>query len=122
PLSNPSQGDPAQSLAVAVEQYRRNYIFLAPSDYNTNYADIVLPAGATATLDGAQINQMPTAIGTSGYGVVRIKLGAGNAGAHTLTTSAPSGLQIMGYGSYTSYQYPGGLDLTAISTAPKDTL
>ena len=39
-----------------------------------------------------------------------------------LVTTAPAGLQVMGYGSYTSYQYPGGLDLTAISNVPKDTL
>ena len=29
-----------------------------------------------------------------------------------LTATAPVGIQVIGYGSYTSYQYPGGLNLT----------
>ncbi len=28
-----------------------------------------------------------------------------------LTASAPVGIQVLGYGAYTSYQYPGGLNL-----------
>jgi len=39
-------------------------------------------------------------------------------GAHVLTASAPVGLQVLGYGSYTSYQYPGGLNLKQISAPP----
>ena len=58
------------------------------------------------------------AIGTSGYGVARYKLGAGNAGAHVLSSTDPVGIQVMGYGQYTSYQYPGGSDLTAIAPPP----
>jgi hypothetical protein len=49
---------------------------------------------------------------------MRVKLGAGNAGAHVLTASNPVGLEVMGYGSYTSYTYPGGLDLKYISPPP----
>jgi hypothetical protein len=28
------------------------------------------------------------------------------------------GIQVVGYGSYTSYQYPGGLNLTLIAPPP----
>ena len=49
---------------------------------------------------------------------MRIKLGPGQAGAHVLTASQPVGIQVMGYGSYTSYQYPGGLDLAQIAPPP----
>ena len=48
----------------------------------------------------------------------RIQLGAGNSGAHVLVASNPVGLQVMGYGSYTSYTYPGGLDLKYIAPPP----
>ncbi len=50
--------------------------------------------------------------------MARFKLGPGNGGAHTLQASAPVGIQVMGYGLYTSYQYPGGSDLTAIAPPP----
>ncbi|HEY1958305.1 MAG TPA: IgGFc-binding protein, partial [Polyangiaceae bacterium] len=110
-------GDPDQSFAVAVEQYRTQYIFLAPSDYDISYVDIVGPTGVGVTVDGQNVSGFK-AIGSSGFGVARYKLGAGNAGAHTLTSTQPVGIQVMGYGAYTSYQYPGGSDLTAIAPPP----
>ena len=111
------KGDPAQSFAVAVEQYRSAYIFLAPSDYDVSYVDIVGPTGVTVTIDGAAVSGFQ-AIGATGFGVARFKLGAGAGGSHVLAASAPVGIQVMGYGLYTSYQYPGGSDLTAIAPPP----
>ena len=111
------RGDPSQSLTTAVEQYRRRYIFLAPDDYQESYADIVSPAGALVSLDGAPLTIAPTAI-ASGFSVYRVKLGAGKSGAHELTSNLPVGLQVLGYGQYTSYQYPGGLNLESIAPAP----
>jgi IgGFc binding protein len=116
-LSPKQQGDPAQSLATAVEQYRKKYVFLAPDDYEVSFVDVVQPMGATLTLDGNTVGIKPTAIG-SGFGVARIQLGAGNGGAHSLSATAPIGIQVMGYGAYTSYQYPGGLNLDAIAPPP----
>ena len=116
-LSPKQQGDPAQSLATAVEQYRKKYVFLAPADYEVSFVDVVQPLGATLTLDGNMVGIKPTAIG-SGFGVARIQLGAGNGGAHLLSATAPIGIQVMGYGAYTSYQYPGGLNLDAIAPPP----
>ncbi|HSQ68208.1 MAG TPA: IgGFc-binding protein [Polyangiaceae bacterium] len=110
------EGDPSQSFAVAVEQYRSAYIFLAPSDYDTSYVDIVGPPGVTATVDGANVGGFTPINGN--YSLARYKLGAGNNGAHTLAASAPVGIQVMGYGQYTSYQYPGGSNLSAIAPPP----
>jgi hypothetical protein len=110
-------GDPSQSFAVAVEQYRTAYIFLAPSDYDISFVDIVGPTGTNVQVDGASVTGF-TAIGGSGFGVARHKLGPGNSGAHTLQSDKPVGIQVMGYGQYTSYQYPGGSDLTAIAPPP----
>jgi hypothetical protein len=112
------EGDPAQSLAIAVEQFRATYVFLAPSDYLASYADVVATTGTVLMLDGLRVTSNPEAIGTTGYGVYRLLLGAGQAGAHTLSASVPVGLQVVGYGSYTSYMYPGGLDLSQIAAAP----
>lgn len=116
---NSEQGDPAQSIATAVEQYRVKYIFLAPQDYDINFVDVVQPLTAQVTLDGAPVSVSPTPI-SSNYGVARVQLGAGNGGAHVLTSTEPVGIQVLGYGSYTSYQYPGGSNLDAIAPPPDD--
>ncbi len=118
----PSQmqnGDPAQSLEAAVEQYRTKYVFLAPTDYPKSFADIVVPPGAMLTLDGAPVTTTPQGIGASTYKIVRLPLTAGaGKGAHVLESTLPVGLQVIGYGLYTSYQYPGGLNLNLIAPPP----
>jgi hypothetical protein len=111
------RGDPSMSVIASTEQYRRKYVFLAPDDYDQAHAIIVQPLSATLTLDGAPLPP-PTALGTTGFGVLRVPLGPGNGGAHRLEASAPVGLQVTGYGAHTSYQYPGGLDLRAIAPPP----
>ncbi len=115
---NFSQGDPAESFAVSAEQFRSSYVFLAPDDYSESYVDIAVPAGATVTVDGTTASKAASPISGSTFGVLRLKLGAGVSGAHVLTATAPVGIQVMGYGDYTSYQYPGGLDLQAIAPPP----
>jgi len=110
------KGDPSMSFATAIEQYRRRYIFLAPDDYDISYVDIIMPDGTSVLLDGVAA-PAPKAI-AGGYSISRAKLGAGKAGAHEITATKPVGVQVMGYGSYTSYQYPGGLDLKSIAPPP----
>jgi hypothetical protein len=113
------EGDPSLSTATAVEQYRLKYVFLAPDDYDINYADVITPMGAHLMLDGTAVTQMPTQVGGgSSFGVVRIKLQSTNGGTHVLTADTPVSLQVVGYGLYTSYQYPAGLDLVSIAPPP----
>ncbi|HWZ90274.1 MAG TPA: IgGFc-binding protein [Polyangiaceae bacterium] len=115
----PCRGDPAMTIMVTPKQFRQTYTFLAPSDYETSFADILVPDGATATLDGAPLGA-PQAIGTFGWGIVRAPLDAAGGGVHKLATTDPKGLglQVMGFGHATSYEYPGGLNLKLISTPP----
>jgi hypothetical protein len=109
-------GDPSMSLAVPVEQYRSQYLFHAPTNYQTNYLDIIAPAGATVMLDGAAITNFQP-IGGSGYSLARVTplgngpLGDGN---HSITGSMAFGIQVYGYGMDTSYWYPGGLNLELV--------
>lgn len=117
PMSGTRQGDPAQTFISSVEQYRLKYVFLAPDDYESSYADVVMPMDAEVALDGAPLGVAPAPI-SSGFGIARVRLGPGQGGAHVLTSSAPVGLQVMGYGAYTSYQYPGGLNLGRIAPVP----
>jgi hypothetical protein len=112
------KGDPAQSFMTTVEQYRIKYVFLAPTDYLVSVVDVVIPMTASLTLDGAPVT-VPLLPLSSGYGVARIPLGPGAAnGAHVMEGSEPFGIQVIGYGKYTSYQYPGGLNLGKIAPVP----
>jgi hypothetical protein len=113
-----TRGDPAFSMMVTPEQFRRRYTFLAPPDYLENYADIVLPDGTNVTLDGSPASGAPEPIGSSGWSVWRVRLGPGNAGAHRLEADQPVGLQVMGFGHATAYYYPGGLDVKLIAPPP----
>jgi hypothetical protein len=108
-------GDPSMALGVPVEQFRSSYLFHAPTNYTTNYVDVVAPAGAVVMLDGSALTF--TAIGSTGYGLARVNpLGNGPAadGNHAIAGSMPFGITVYGYGQDTSYWYPGGLNLTDI--------
>ena len=78
----------------------------------------MIPTGATVTLDGQPLTGTPEPIGTSKWSLVREPLSAGQNGAHRLEANEKVGLQVLGFGSATSYSYPGGLDLKPISDAP----
>lgn len=116
PMGNDTRGDPDQTTFASIEQFRTSYLFLSPDDYDVSYAVVAGPKDANPKLDGKPLTGY-TDIG-GGIGVWRETLGAGASGAHTLTADKPVGLQAMGYGSYTSYTYPGGLNLKIIAPPP----
>ena len=108
-------GDPAMALAVPIEQFRSSYLFHAPTTYETNYVDVTAPMGASVMLDGVPLAFDP--IGTTGWGLARVQsLSAGPAsdGNHSIEGSMGFGITVYGYGQYTSYWYPGGLNLGTI--------
>ncbi len=110
------RGDPDQSFVPAVEQFRRSYVFLAPTDYPVLYADITATVDAALELDGAPVTAPWSMIGDGPYGVFRVDLTkSGQDGAHTLRAQKPVGMQVVGYGDNTSFQYPAGLNLKIIS-------
>ncbi len=109
-----SKGDPSLSLAVPSTQFRKDYVFLVPDSYTYDFVNIIAQTGAALTLDGAPTTAAFTPIGLSGYGVARIKLPGGN---HSITGDTPFGVVVYGYAAYTSYMYPGGLNLS-VSAAP----
>jgi hypothetical protein len=111
-------GDPSQSMIASVEQYRTKYVFLAPNDYDISFIDVIAPAGADLVLDKATVDFGSRSAIAGGYDVWRVGLVDTAAGAHTLEASAPVGIQVLGYGLYTSYQYPAGLNLKHISPPP----
>ncbi len=105
-----NSGDPAMTLSVATLQYRKSYLFHAPVQYETNYVNITAPMDAMVTLDNVAVGGLQ-AIGATGFGVARVKLANNVDGNHDLLGDKAFGVSVYGYGQYTSYWYPGGLDL-----------
>lgn len=114
----PCRGDPSMSMEVTPQQFRKQYTFLAPADYETNFADILVPDGATVMLDGAAPTSAPQAIGATGWSIIREPLKADGGGVHKLSSDKNVGLQVMGFGHASSYYTPGGLNLELISDPP----
>ena len=113
------KGDPSQSNAVGVEQFRTKYVFLAPNDYPVLWADITATEDAEIVLDGQPLSAPWTKIGSGPFGVHRVDLTkTGQDGAHTLTAKKPVGVQVIGFGDNTSFQYPAGLNLNLIAPPP----
>ena len=108
--------DPAMTIAVPTDQFRIGYLFHAPTSYAVNYVDIIGTNATQMTLDGVPVTATPTPIGTTGWMLTRLTLDNGPAGdgSHKLEASAKVGISVYGYGDYTSYWYPGGLDLSPI--------
>ena len=105
-----SAGDPAMALAVTTPQFRRDYLFHAPVNYTYSYVNVTAPSGAQVLLDGAAVTGFE-AVGGTGYSVARVPVSNAGNGNHTITSSDPFGISVYGYGQYTSYWYPGGLNL-----------
>ena len=106
-------GDPSLSIAIPSDQYRKSYLFHAPTNYDNNYVNITATVGSAVTLDGAVVPGF-VAIGNSGFAVARPALSNVGSGNHTISSTQPFGISVYGYGQYTSYWYPGGTELTKL--------
>ena len=106
-------GDPALGQAIPVDQYRDNYLFHAPTNYDFNYVDIIGRVGSNIQIDGVDIPSL-TPIAASGLGYARVQLNNDGSGNHQATGDMPFGINVYGYGQFTSYLYPGGLNLKSI--------
>jgi hypothetical protein len=110
-VPSPDLGDPSQCPAIPIAQYRSTYTFLAPLSYAQNWIDLVAPTGATITLDGIDLPLSDFhQVGSQPFSIAHEQLLNGKEG-HSVTGNATFGLYVYGYGSRTSYMYPGGLDL-----------
>lgn len=104
------RGDPSASFAIPIEQFRTRAVIVAPDDYESAFADVVLPLGATLTIDGQPVVFEQNPIGASAYTVAHVRLATANGSAHCIDSDQPIGVQALGYGLYTSYQLPGAMN------------
>ena len=114
-------GDPAFILLVPVEQFRQDYVFLAPNKYELDYVTVIAPEGAKVWFDCPDI--LPQDIeancialepddfelfGTGEYMTTKFKV---EDGVHTLYSDQITGDYVYGYDQYVSYGYPAGLNI-----------
>jgi hypothetical protein len=106
-----SIGDPAMSLGIPLEQWRSSYTFLAPETFPENYVNVIAGRQQVVLLDGDLIGEWQPMEGTYMFST-RINI---EGGRHTIEGALPFGIVVYGYAVYTSYMYPGGLDLREIN-------
>ena len=104
-------GDPSLSLIPPSDQFRKDYTILAPETYAIHFINLAFRQGTSITLDGQAIEE-GEAIGNSGWRQASVEV---SGGVHQLEGTGPFGVWVYGFGSYTSYMYPGGLDLKVIN-------
>jgi hypothetical protein len=105
--------DPSLILVPPVEQFRADYVFLTPEDYEHDYVDVLVPGDATVEIDGEPVTTLQTlTLGDETFGMATIELRRD--GTHGVAASAPVGLLVYGIDRYVSYGYPAGLDLEEV--------
>ena len=89
-------GDPAMVYEVPAQQFRDRYDLLVPATYTQITMDDQPVRGSMELLSGYAVYTLPI-----------------EAGSHRMRSDGTAGFGIKVYGiaSYTSYTYPGGLDL-----------
>jgi len=105
-------GDPAMVYEVPSQQFRDRYDLLVPDTYTRNFLGVVVPRGATVLLDGDVLS-----VERSRFGAWEMLSTVVTPGAHQLRTSegVPLGVKVYGTALFTSYMYPGGLDLRLLA-------
>jgi len=105
--------DPSMLLAVATEQYRKDYLFQAPNSWDANYVDIILKTGTSVSVDGKAVMGFVKIAGTE-FSLAHVLLAKDGTGSHTLTASDRVGISVYGIQDFGSYWVVGGLDLDHI--------
>ena len=115
----PSQlaGDPAMTQAVPSEQFLDTYVVLVPAAWTYDYMILTKPVGATVNVDGTPVPQsnfiaIDDGVNPVEWEVARISVADG---VHSLDGDAPFGVVVLGFDSYDSYAYPGGLNQQIIN-------
>ena len=110
-LDGRGTGGPNQVSVTPSGQFRTDYQFIAPLDFDSSFVAIVAPTGASVALDGETLlPERFTAVGASGMSVARQPVLRANR-VHTVKAEKPIGILVYGFDPFSSFMYSGGLDL-----------
>ncbi|HQK17430.1 MAG TPA: IgGFc-binding protein, partial [Polyangiaceae bacterium] len=104
-------GDPSQTFVVPVSRYLKRYFLAVPTGFEQHRVDIVASTGSEVYFDGRLISpESFRAVGASGFSVARLEhLEPGK--RHEIRGEKALGVQVYGFGPYTSWMAPGGIEL-----------
>ena len=105
-------GDPSMILAVPVEQFRNDFVFLCPDKYAYDYVSIIAPVAADVSFDNdvIPVDWEPVGDGAE-WQIARFPVGDG---VHFIQADVPVAVIVYGYDEFVSYGYPGGLNLNVV--------
>jgi hypothetical protein len=118
-VDGPALGDPSLTVFPPVEQYRTEYVFLAPNGWDQSWVVMTTPITGKITVDGVPatgcIFEPAGSIGGIDYESRRCPV---QAGAHQLSGDKPFGIVAYGYGAAGSYAVVGGADVKHVYDPP----
>lgn len=116
-------GDPSLVIFPAAEQHRKDYVFLVPSTFRTNFFVLAKPVSGTFTVDGRPLGEFagcevePIGV-VQGINYEQVTCPV-TEGQHTVAGSDPFGVTVYGYYNVGSYAFAGGSDLKIINPIGK---
>jgi hypothetical protein len=112
-------GDPSLTLFAPVEQWRTEYVFLAPGSWSENWVVITTDVTTQVVIDGSVptncIKEPAGILDNVPYESRRCPI---KAGSHYLTGDKPFGIMAYGYGAAGSYAHVGGANVKKIYDPP----
>ena len=99
------------SLVPPSDQFRTNYTFIAPSTYDEHWINIVARPGQEVEINGQVFTDFLPIEGTP-WAMARVNIPEG---IYTARSSQNFGIWVYGFGAFTSYMYPAGLDLKPLN-------
>lgn len=114
---NSGEGDPAMVLMSPVQQYLPRYVVLVPGTWINDYLVITRAAGTTVEVDGVPVAEMEfVPVGNGDFEVARVLTPDG---VHTVDgLGDPCSVVVVGFDSYDSYAYLGGVGTSVINPDP----
>ncbi len=116
-------GDPSLVIFPSAEQHRKDYVFLVPSTFRTNFFVLAKPVTGTFTADGRTLGEFVGCV-TEPIGMVhgiayeQVTCPVAE-GQHTVAGSEAFGITVYGYYNVGSYAFAGGSDLKIINPIGK---
>ncbi len=111
-------GDPSMVLAVPVEQWLSDYVFLVDFSYSNDNIRLVRSTGQPVEVGCFGVIEDWTPV-TDGYESAILNINPGvkdcQPGVNTATSASPFSIMVVGEAASTSYAYPGGMALRPIN-------